>query len=235
MSETSEHAARLLRAYQAQEKRFVERRFPLQFAPEVPVLRELYSQAKAFHWNPETDIAWERFDPSRYRQAHAGGCAADVEPPRLERLPRPDREHRAADPVLPRVRLARHGRQALPVLPSGRGGQAPRGLPHAGRAARRLRARSGRGRPGPRQQSSVHAGGPRPRYSGRGLHCGAGRAGRSARPEPQSEPPAARAKDELVRTAIRLIAGDRGAPRGLRLGVPRQSHSRAGRPRAAPR
>ena len=31
MSETSEHAARLLRAYQAQEKRFVERRFPLQF------------------------------------------------------------------------------------------------------------------------------------------------------------------------------------------------------------
>ena len=66
MSETSEHAARLLRAYQAQEKRFVERRFPLQFAPEVPALRELYSQAKAFHWNPETDIAWERFDPSRY-------------------------------------------------------------------------------------------------------------------------------------------------------------------------
>ena len=66
MSETSEHAARLLRAYQAQEKRFVERRFPLQFAPEVPVLRELYSQAKAFHWNPETDIAWDRLDPSRY-------------------------------------------------------------------------------------------------------------------------------------------------------------------------
>ena len=66
MSETSEHAARLLRAYQAQEKRFVERRFPLQFAHEVPALRELYSQAKAFHWNPETDIAWERFDPSRY-------------------------------------------------------------------------------------------------------------------------------------------------------------------------
>ena len=66
MSETSDHAARLLRAYQAQEKRFVERRFPLQFAPEVPVLRELYSQAKGFHWNPETDIAWDRFDPTRY-------------------------------------------------------------------------------------------------------------------------------------------------------------------------
>ena len=66
MSETSDHAARLLRAYQAQEKQFVERRFPLQFAPEVPALRELYSQAKAFHWNPETDIAWDRLDASRY-------------------------------------------------------------------------------------------------------------------------------------------------------------------------
>src|SRR5438128_9957704 len=69
MSETSDHAARLLRAYQAQEKRFVERRFPLQFAPEVPALRELYSQAKGFHWNPETDIAWDRFDASRYTKA----------------------------------------------------------------------------------------------------------------------------------------------------------------------
>ena len=66
MSDAREHAARLLRAYQAQEKRFVERRFPLQFAPEVPVLRELYSQGKGLHWNPETDIAWERFDPARY-------------------------------------------------------------------------------------------------------------------------------------------------------------------------
>jgi hypothetical protein len=66
MSATSEHAARLLRAYQAQEKRFVERRFPLQFTPEVPALRELYSQAKGLHWNPETDIAWDRFDAARY-------------------------------------------------------------------------------------------------------------------------------------------------------------------------
>jgi len=66
MSETSEHAARLLRAYQAQEKRFVERRFPLEFAPEVPALRELYSQAKGFRWNPETDIPWARLDPARY-------------------------------------------------------------------------------------------------------------------------------------------------------------------------
>ena len=66
MSETGEHATRLLRAYQAQEKRFVERRFPLEFATEVPALRELYSQSKGLHWNPETDIAWDRFDPSRY-------------------------------------------------------------------------------------------------------------------------------------------------------------------------
>ncbi len=66
MSETSDHAARLLRAYQAQEKRFVERRFPLQFAPEVPAIRELYSQAKGLRWNPETDIPWERFDAERY-------------------------------------------------------------------------------------------------------------------------------------------------------------------------
>src|SRR5206468_2374731 len=69
MSETSEHAARLLSAYQAQEKRFVERRFPLSFAPEVPALRELYSQAKGLRWNPETDIARDRFDPSRYARA----------------------------------------------------------------------------------------------------------------------------------------------------------------------
>jgi hypothetical protein len=63
MSETSD---RLLRGYQAQEKRFVERRFPLRFAPENPTLRELYSQAKGLRWNPETDIAWSRFDPEAY-------------------------------------------------------------------------------------------------------------------------------------------------------------------------
>ena len=69
MSEAPEHSARLLRAYQAQEKRFVERRFPLEFAPEVPALRELYSQGKGLRWNPETDIAWERFDPAAYAPA----------------------------------------------------------------------------------------------------------------------------------------------------------------------
>jgi hypothetical protein len=57
---------RLLRAYQTQEKRFVEQRFPLRFEPEVPAIRELYSQAKSFRWNPETDIAWSRLDLERY-------------------------------------------------------------------------------------------------------------------------------------------------------------------------
>ena len=71
MSDMSDpdNAARLLGAYQAQEKRFVERRFPLQFLPEVPAIRELYSQAKGFRWNPETDIPWERFDTSAYSKA----------------------------------------------------------------------------------------------------------------------------------------------------------------------
>jgi hypothetical protein len=66
MSETGD---RLLRGFQAQEKRFVERRFPLSFAPENPALRELYSQAKGLRWNPETDIAWSRFDASAYPEA----------------------------------------------------------------------------------------------------------------------------------------------------------------------
>ncbi len=61
-----ENAERLLRAYQAQERRFVERRFPLRFEPEVPAIRELYSQAKGCRWNPETDIAWDRLDAAAY-------------------------------------------------------------------------------------------------------------------------------------------------------------------------
>jgi len=55
-----------LRAYQRQERRFVERRFPLRFDAEVPVIRELYSQAKSLRWNPETDIAWRRLDAERH-------------------------------------------------------------------------------------------------------------------------------------------------------------------------
>src|SRR5215813_11892938 len=70
MSDGPVHSSgeRLLRAYQTQEKRFVERRFPLRFEPEVPAIRELYSQAKSFRWNPETDIAWSRLDVAHYSQ-----------------------------------------------------------------------------------------------------------------------------------------------------------------------
>ncbi|HEX6081881.1 MAG: hypothetical protein ACM3PC_05725 [Deltaproteobacteria bacterium] len=66
MSETSD---RLLRGYQAQEKRFQERRFPLRFTTESPLVRELYRQAKGMRWNPETDIAWSRFDAAAYEPA----------------------------------------------------------------------------------------------------------------------------------------------------------------------
>jgi hypothetical protein len=54
----------LLRAYQRQEREFVERRFPLLFAPELVTVRELYNQAKDLAWDPEVDIAWERLDAS---------------------------------------------------------------------------------------------------------------------------------------------------------------------------
>ena len=63
MAET--HADRL-RGYQAQEKRFVERRFPLRFEPENPVIRELYNQSKTLRWNPEDDIPWTRLAPEAY-------------------------------------------------------------------------------------------------------------------------------------------------------------------------
>src|SRR4030095_6119753 len=59
----TEMSDRLLRGYQAQDKRFVERRFPLHFEPESPAIRELYSQSKGFRWNPTEDIAWARLDP----------------------------------------------------------------------------------------------------------------------------------------------------------------------------
>jgi hypothetical protein len=59
-------AGELLRAYQRQERAFVETRFPLVFAPEIVTIRELYNQAKGLRWNPEKDIAWDRFDGSRH-------------------------------------------------------------------------------------------------------------------------------------------------------------------------
>jgi hypothetical protein len=65
----AERSDELLRGFQAQEKRFVERRFPLRFAPENPAVRELYAQAKGLQWNPEADISWNRFDPEMYPSA----------------------------------------------------------------------------------------------------------------------------------------------------------------------
>ena len=62
----SEMSDQLLRGYQAQEKCFVERRFPLHFEPENPAIRELYSQSKGFRWNPVEDIAWARPDPTAF-------------------------------------------------------------------------------------------------------------------------------------------------------------------------
>jgi len=59
-------ATELLRAYQRQEQEFVEHRFPLVFTPEVVTIRELYNQAKGLSWNPATDIDWARFDAAAY-------------------------------------------------------------------------------------------------------------------------------------------------------------------------
>ena len=75
MSETSD---RLLRAYQEQEKRFVERRFPLQFAPEVPALRELYSQAKGFHWIGSRPSLTPRRRARRRAACGAGARGASI-------------------------------------------------------------------------------------------------------------------------------------------------------------
>src|SRR5262245_16508196 len=63
MGETAEQ---LLRAYQGQERRFVERRFPLRFEPEAPAVRELYNQGKALSWNPTEDVPWARLDAARF-------------------------------------------------------------------------------------------------------------------------------------------------------------------------
>ena len=45
----------------------VERRFPLHLEPSIGSIRDLYDSAKQAHWDPERDIPWGLFDPSRYR------------------------------------------------------------------------------------------------------------------------------------------------------------------------
>jgi len=44
----------------------VERRFPLHLEPSIGSIRELYDAAKQSRWDPERDIPWARFEPSRY-------------------------------------------------------------------------------------------------------------------------------------------------------------------------
>jgi len=64
MSETSDQ---LLRGYQAQEKRFLERRFPLRFASENPTLRELYRQAKRLRAEGDENAEKLRAEAERQR------------------------------------------------------------------------------------------------------------------------------------------------------------------------
>lgn len=43
-----------------------ERRFPLHLEPAIGTIRDLYDEAKRARWDPERDIPWAQFDPSRY-------------------------------------------------------------------------------------------------------------------------------------------------------------------------
>jgi hypothetical protein len=43
-----------------------ERRFPLHLEPAIKTIRDLYDEAKQSCWDPERDIPWASFDPSRY-------------------------------------------------------------------------------------------------------------------------------------------------------------------------
>jgi hypothetical protein len=44
----------------------IERRFPLHLEPSITTIRELYDRAKQSRWDPERDIPWAAFEPSRY-------------------------------------------------------------------------------------------------------------------------------------------------------------------------
>ncbi|HEU0218655.1 MAG TPA: hypothetical protein VFQ90_18510 [Stellaceae bacterium] len=43
-----------------------EQRFPLHLEPAIRTIRDLYDEAKQSRWDPERDIPWREFDPSRY-------------------------------------------------------------------------------------------------------------------------------------------------------------------------
>ena len=47
----------------------VEHRFPLHLKRSITSIRELYEAGKQQRWNPDTDIAWSRFDPAAYDAA----------------------------------------------------------------------------------------------------------------------------------------------------------------------
>ena len=43
-----------------------ETRYPLELAPAMPDVWELWQRAKTLEWDPETDIPWEELHPERY-------------------------------------------------------------------------------------------------------------------------------------------------------------------------
>ncbi|HTQ32684.1 MAG TPA: hypothetical protein VMI30_00835 [Stellaceae bacterium] len=43
-----------------------ERRFPLHLEPAIRTIRNLYDEAKQSRWDPERDVPWAQFGPSRY-------------------------------------------------------------------------------------------------------------------------------------------------------------------------
>jgi hypothetical protein len=53
----------------------VERRFPLHLEPAIGSIRDLYDRAKQACWDPERDIPWASFDPSRYPPAVLAAAA----------------------------------------------------------------------------------------------------------------------------------------------------------------
>jgi hypothetical protein len=43
-----------------------ENRYPLQLAPAMPDVWELWQRSKALDWDPQTDIPWDQLQPERY-------------------------------------------------------------------------------------------------------------------------------------------------------------------------
>ncbi len=189
----SEASDQLLRGFQAQERRFVERRFPLRFEPESPA----HPRAVQPGQGPRAG--------TRRRTSRGTGSTRRATPPEVREaarltwsrrawgdVSRARREHGAPHPPLPRVRRRGHGREALPLVPARRGGQAPRGLLSVRRAPRRLPARSRRTRRSrsasnhPFAQMALD-----PDLPVEAFVAALGVPRRPARPEPLPEPPPA--------------------------------------------